>query len=80
MRITAFADDEHRGWDHENGLPTSRYFGNAVQVWAIAQDRPVTVSDAALAFNVTPDLIRRAVEDHEWMYLGSGELIEHDGE
>lgn len=77
-KITHFADPGHRGWDQESGMPTSGYFGNALQVWSLAQDRPVTVQEAAVTFNVTPDLIRECIEDDVWMYL-NGDLIEHDG-
>jgi hypothetical protein len=80
VQITNFAPDDEDYWDQKTGLPTSAHFGNAVQVWAIAQDRPVTITDAALAFNVSPDLVRRAVEDHCWMMVGENDLIEHDGE
>lgn len=89
MPITALADPaEHDGWDHDTGNPTTAKFASAVQVWAIAQDRDVTVGEAALAFNATPELIRQAVEDeHSWMLLEGPEdapLIErtigHDGE
>ena len=65
------------GWNH--GQPGIALFGNAIQVWSFAQNRPVTVDEAALTFNVAPELIRQAVESHGWMYL-CGDLIEHDGE
>lgn len=78
--ITHFADPECHGWDQETGMPTSSFFGGAVQLWSLAQDRPVTVREAALAFNVTPDLMRQAINDHPWMLLGGSEKIEHDGE
>lgn len=80
-KITHFAQTESKngGWDLETGMPTSAYFGNALQVWSLAQDRPVTVAEAALAFNVTPALIRECIDDDSWMYL-DGEWIEHDGE
>lgn len=83
MTLTAFASHEHDGWDQETGQPTSVHFGNALQVWAVLQDRDVTVAEAAVTFNTTPDLIRSAVEDHCWMLLdGEGDqaTIQHDGE
>ena len=67
-------------WNHDTGMPGMALFCNALSVWVIAQDRDVTVGDAALAFNVAPALIRQAVEWHYWMLLGAGDVIEHDGE
>lgn len=72
-------DGRTMGWCHETGNPTVATFGNALQVWAIAQHRDVTVGEAALVFNVTLDLIRYAVEEHGFMYL-AGNFIQHDGE
>jgi hypothetical protein len=79
-RFTHFADDSHQSWDQETGMPTSTYFGNAIQVWSMAIDRPATVQEAALTFNVSPDLVRECIEDHPWMYLDAEDHIEHDGE
>ena len=41
--------------------------GRALVTWAAMQDKTVTVADAALAFNTTPDVIREAVEDAMWI-------------
>lgn len=63
----------------EDGAPREREFSHAVQMWAICQGRAVvTVQEAALAFNATPEVIRQAVEAHYWMYL-DGDRIEHEG-
>jgi hypothetical protein len=36
------------------------------------QDRsPITVAEAALAFNTTPAVIREAVEDASWIYVAN---------
>lgn len=82
--ITSLAteDDARYGWDIEgDGMPGVGFFGNAVQVWAIAQNRmDITINEAALAFNVAPNLIRQAVEEHPWMFIGNDDVIEHDGE
>ncbi len=73
--------DEHRNSWNADGEPGVSLFGIAIQVWAIAQDRGgVTINEAALAFNVRPDLIRQAVEDHPWMFVGRDDVIEHEGE
>jgi len=66
-------------WNQETGQPGIGLFANAVQVWSTAQGRAVTVDEAALTFNVRPELIRQAVEWHPWMLL-AGDVIEHDGE
>lgn len=74
------------GWDQETGAPDISYFGNAIQVWAIFQNRTVTVAEAALTFNCTPDRIRQAIKAHRYMYLRGDpakpleQKIEHDGE
>lgn len=80
MRITELDADNEWGWNHETGALGTALFSNAVQVWTVAQGREVTVSDTALAFNVEPKLIRQAVEDHPWMFIGKDEVIEHEGE
>ncbi len=78
--ITQFAGDDAEYWNKNTGEPTCSYFGNALQVWSALQDgRATTVNEAALTFNVPPELIRQAVKDHFWMYL-DGDVIEHDGE
>lgn len=66
--------------DKEEGI---RAAGNAIQAWCICQGRPVTVTEAATAFNVTPAMIREAVREHYWMLLsgeGDDAIIEHEGE
>lgn len=75
------SSEEYRDrWNHDTGMPGVALFANAVQVWVGAQNRTVTVNDAALAFNVAPHLIRQAVEWHYWLYLGPGDTIEQEGE
>lgn len=81
--ITAldFSRDDDRGWNlHGSGHVSGHLFGNALQVWAWAQNRPVTVADAALAFNVAPHIIHEAIDNHAWLFLGPGGVIEHEGE
>lgn len=79
-----FADDEQDSWDQQTGMPTRTFAANALQVWSVFQNRPVTVEEAALAFNLTPSQIRQLVTVHLWMYLEAGEngaeIICHDGE
>ena len=73
--------DEHcYGFNLDTGMPGVGLFANAVSVWAWGQARPVTINDAALAFNVAPDLVRQAVEHNHWMFIGAGDIIEHEGE
>ena len=78
--------EEHEPGFHPDGRPTLDYLSNAIQVWALAQNRAlVTVGEAALAFNLPPSRIAEAVEWHYWMFLsGAGDLhlqaIEHEGE
>lgn len=52
--------------DEETGLPlgaTSAELGRAITIWTYAQGRiGVTVGEAALAFNVTPEKVAEAVD------------------
>jgi hypothetical protein len=80
MKIAGFADDDSGGWDMETGRPSISLFANALQVWSLAQDRPPTENEAALAFNVTPALIREAIDFHMCMLPGLDGVIEHEGE
>jgi hypothetical protein len=58
-------------------LPGASLFGDAVQVWSVAQDARTNVFQAAAVFNVTTELIRQAIDVHQGMYLSFGDVIEH---
>lgn len=79
-------DDEDDGWDQQTGAPSIKIFSNALQVWSVAQNRTVTVAEAALAFNIETRRIVEAVEWHYWMFLSGDtddptkQTIEHEGE
>ena len=66
--------------DDGSGNPGVILFGNAVQVWAVLQDRIVTVNEAALTFNAEPSLVRQAIEESAWMFVGENDTIQHEGE
>lgn len=76
-------DDEETGrelrrsWS-QDGVGIALFY-NALQVWSVAQNRPTTVDEAALAFNTTPAIIRQAVEGSYWMFIVD-DVIEHEGE
>ena len=56
------------------------HLGRSLVTWAAMQDRdPLTVVDAAQAFNTTPEIIREAISDASWIYT-VGDIIELDGE
>ena len=79
--ITALdtSEDDDGAWNHDGSeMPSARLFGDALQVWSVAQNRSVTTQEAALAFNVPVNVIIEAVKHHHWMFL-TGEIIEHDG-
>jgi hypothetical protein len=77
----------------EDGDETAGIFmgdlGRALVIWtcmvAEAKDQ-VTVADAALAFNTTPEIIREAVDDAYWIgWRGpdddpTKQILETDGE
>lgn len=78
--ITDLASDDADFFDEE-GKPTLTLFANAVQIWSYAQQRQVTVAEAAQAFRVPESVIVRAVEGHFWMFIvGDPPCIEHEGE
>lgn len=82
MTISKLAefDPGRRMLTDEDGNICESEFANALSVWLAAQERDgVTVAEAALAFNATPEVIRQAVDLHPWMFL-AGDVIEHDGE
>lgn len=73
-------------WDSDEAGVRWPAFGEAVSIWAWCQQRPISVAEAALAFNVAPSLIALAIEEHAWMYTvgdpndPTKSFIGHDGE
>lgn len=64
-------------------------FSTAISVWSFMQnsEKPQSVADVALAFNTTPELVRRGVTDHYWLFLSpenerdpTKQFINHEGE
>lgn len=63
----------------------TKFVADAIQCWSVLQNRNVTVGEVALAFNLRPEQVAHAVEEHHWMVLGPGDTlalrtIEHEGE
>jgi hypothetical protein len=62
------------------------WLGRALVILVAMQQRTMTVGEAAMAFNTTPDVIREAVEDASWIYITgddgdpSTQTLELDGE
>lgn len=55
--------------------------GSALVTWTAMQDHsPITVAEAARAFNTTPEVIREAIEDASWIYIASREDITNPAE
>jgi len=83
--VKPWTDDDFMKPDDEAGIPFEN-FAQALPLWAWMQNRTVSVAEAALAFNTSPDIIRRAFEDQPYAYLSgddadpSQQFIEHDGE
>jgi hypothetical protein len=79
MPVITSLDTKHPDrWNHETRAPGIKQFANALQLWAYAQGRFVTVSEASDVFNVDRSLIRQAVEHHAWMELGADDAIIHE--
>lgn len=81
--LTEFGE-ENDGWDVDGtGLPGEQLAARAIQFWScrqIALGRPNTVQVAAVTFGMTEALVRHAVNAHPWMFVGDGDVIEHEGE
>ncbi len=83
-----FQRNQFEADEHEAGIFMAD-LGRALVIWtcmvAEAKDQ-VTVADAALAFNTTPEVIREAVDDALWIgYYGppndpTKQVLETDGE
>lgn len=75
-----FEPDEDEAGIHLCGL------SSALVTWVGMQDRgKVTVAEATMAFNTTPEVVREAVCDGSWMFLFGADsdplqTIELDGE
>jgi hypothetical protein len=84
--FSRWAADELETWDQETGAPTITHFGNALQVWSHCQQRPTSVAEASLVFNVDPLRIVEAAEAHSYLFLNGPRddytrlMIEHDGD
>lgn len=64
----------------EAGIHTDA-LGRALVTWTAMQlRRPVTVDEAALAFNTTPEIIRAAIDEAMWIDCTKSGVIELDGE
>lgn len=63
-------------------------FGRALVTWTAMQNRtPVTVAEAAMAFNTSPEIVREAIENASWILVANEaepdptkQRIELDGE
>lgn len=61
--------------------------GRAIMIWSVMNyGRPLSVAEAAMAFNTTTAIVRDAVEEDRWAFLTGDEtdpqkeFIEVDGE
>lgn len=61
--MSDFADEDL----YEDGV-TFDQFAVALSIWAWMQNRTITVSDSAVAFNTTSELVRRAIESDQDMF------------
>lgn len=61
-----FARNQFAAPDDEAGVFIDG-LGRALVTWCAMQQRMVTVADAALVFNTTPDVIREAIDETMWI-------------
>ncbi|WP_336802389.1 hypothetical protein [Kaistia sp. MMO-174] len=74
--------------DSDEGGLSIADFCQSVATWSCMQLRSVSVAEAALAFNTTPDVVQHAINEHGGFYLyligddadPTEQFIEHDGE
>lgn len=82
MTFTEFTREEH---------PTSgvmwKDFITAIGIWVYVNEaeRTLTIAEASMVFNTTPDLVREAVAAHPWLFSQPAadptqQTIESDGE
>lgn len=72
-------DDGH--WNNDGSqLCSVSLFADAVQVWSHAQGRDTTINEAALVFNVTPELIKKTIDYHPYISVTSDGVMIHEGE
>ena len=75
-----FEPDEGEAGLHESD------FRQALQTWCFMQNRPVSVREAAIVFNVADAMVCKAVNEHAWLFLSGPDddmsrlIIEHEGE
>ena len=62
-----------------SGLPGVGVVAAALGTWVNLNGRYPTVGEAAMVFNLPPELVRSAVDYSPWMLLGAGDTIELDG-
>lgn len=66
---------------NEPGVHFDR-FAEALTTWVFMQQRTgaVTVAEAALAWNTSPEIIREAAGEAMWLFLGPDDTLDVDGE
>lgn len=82
--VEPWARDDFAGENDGDGVTMSD-FTAALSVWAWMNQRDITVAEAALAFNVSPDLVIEVVEASESMFFDdktvtASSVIEFDGD
>lgn len=56
-------------------------FVESLTTWVAMQLRePITVAEAAMAWNTTPDIIREAADATPWLFVAAGDVLHLDGE
>lgn len=75
--MALFTRDQFAKLDDEAGVFMDG-LGRALVTWTAMQGRPVTLHDAAQAFNTTPEIIAEACEEAMWISV-EGDRLELDG-
>lgn len=61
------------GEDDRSGNPGANVVGSAIVVWLALNGGRQTVATIATVFNLSPAMIREAVEADYWLFLSPGE-------
>lgn len=73
-------DEDYATEDSDgSGLPGVLVVVHALETWICLNDRPATVELASMVFNLSPAMIRQAVDEGGWLYLDSDGAINLDG-
>lgn len=76
--MSKFTRDQFAEPDDEAGVFMTG-LSQALLTWTAMQERTVTVAEAALSFNTTPEIITEAINGALWIYIDRDGTLQLDG-